>query len=374
MPASKINIITHEFYPRKGGISVYIQEIARCACELGYPVEVWAPAHTQIAEANFPFAVKGLALKGSQGWISRIRLAREICKSSEKLEGSILYLPEPGPIRTLMYLNRVKPLGYNRLVITLHGSEILRLSAPPHRKYLFGKLLDEADKIGVVSRYTQSLLFSKFPKVKEKTVVTPGAIRADFKNLKFIPREPSGKIIVLTVARVHPRKGQLEILRGMARLPQSLRDKIEYIVVGPEVNPSYFQKMENFAKKHNLNFRYLGELEDSRLGDAYQRADLFAMTSLPQSKSVEGYGLAYIEAAAHGLPVIANRTGGAPEAMLDGKTGILVEPCNTETLANALTRLADDPQLREKMGREGRQWANQLSWESNVRQLFGNPA
>lgn len=347
--------------------------MARSACEMGHRVEVWAPAHPRIAEAGFIFAVKPLALKGTQGWNCRIRLAREIWKNRKDLEDSILYLPEPGPIRTMMYMRGIVPVGRNRIVITLHGSEILNLSVLPHRKIFFGKLLDAANKIGVVSRFTQRLLVSNFPDLRTETVVTPGALRAIFRDLDFVPRKPSDKTIVLTVARVHPRKGQLDILRGMARLPQVLRGKIEYRIAGPIIDPAYFREIEKFAEAQNLHFRYLGELEDRDLVGACQQADLFAMTSVTQAKSVEGYGLAYLEAAACGLPAIAYRSGGAPEAVKDGETGILVEPGDTDDLANALTRLAGDPQLREKLGREGRQWAQRHSWEANVRQLFGDP-
>ena len=373
MPPSKITILTHEFYPHKGGISVYVQEMARSACEMGHRVEVWAPAHPRIAEAGFLFAVKPLALKGNQGWSSRIQLAREIWKNRKDLKESILYLPEPGPIRTMMYMRGLLPVGRNRIVITLHGSEILNLSVLPHRKIFFGKLLDAAEKIGVVSRFTQRLLLSNFPDLRTETVVTPGALRAIFKDLDFVPHKPSEKTIVLTVARVHPRKGQLDILRGMARLPQALREKIEYRVAGPVIDPTYFREIEKFAEAQDLHFRYLGELEDRHLVNACRQADLFAMTSLSQAKSIEGYGLAYLEAAACGLPTIAYRSGGAPEAVRDEQTGILVEPGDMDGLADALTRLAGDPHLREKLGREGRQWAGRHSWESNVRQLFGNP-
>ncbi len=374
MPSSKITILTHEFYPRKGGISVYVQEMARSACEMGYRVEVWAPAHPRIAGAGFIFAVKPLALKGTQGWNCRIRLAREIWKNRKDLEDSILYLPEPAPIRTMMYMRGLLPAGRNRIVITLHGSEILNLSVLPHRKIFFRKLLNAADKIGVVSRFTQRLLVSNFPDLRTGTIVTPGALRAIFRDIDFVPRKPSEKTVVLTVARVHPRKGQLDVLRGVAGLSQSLREKIDYRIAGPIIDQDYFREIEKFAKAQNLNVQFLGELKDRDLVDACQQADLFAMTSVHQAKSVEGYGLAYLEAAACGLPTIAYRSGGAPEAVQDGETGILVEPGDTDGLANALTRLAGDSHLREKFGRNGTQWAGRHSWEANVRQLFGDPA
>ena len=94
------------------------------------------------------------------------------------------------------------------------------------------------------------------------------------------------------------------------------------------------------------------------------------MTSVPYKKSIEGFGLVYLEAAAHGLPIIANRLGGVEDAVSDSENGILVEPGNEPSLAKALTRLIKNGNLREKMGAKSIAWSRSFSWHNAFKTLF----
>ena len=365
--------LTHEFFPRRGGIATYTREVALEAHEMGYAVEVWAPAHPRLQEVAIPFAVHPLPVKGTQGWPCRLALSLCLHRQRQDWEGATLYLPEPGPLRAWMYWQLVETARPKRLVITLHGSEINTFTRFPHRRILFQKLLDEADRIGVVSRYSRDLLLETFPDCRPPVVVAPGALRRDCAADPGEARKPpaGGPVVFMTVGRVHPRKGQMAVLEAMALLPEEVRRRVSYRIIGPVSRPSYLRDLRKRAERERVDFAYLGEVEEEALNEVYRGADVFIMASLPHRGSVEGFGLSYLEASAQGLPVIAHRTGGVGDAVRHGETGLKVDPEDRAGLAEAIATLARDPGLRAKLGANGRKWARTFSWRKTAEQLFG---
>jgi glycosyltransferase involved in cell wall biosynthesis len=117
--------------------------------------------------------------------------------------------------------------------------------------------------------------------------------------------------------------------------------------------------------------RFLGDIADEKLGEIYAQADIFAMTSMPHKQSIEGFGLVYLEAGAHGLPVVAHDIGGVPEAVTHGETGLLVQPGDAVGLTAAFAQLMADAALRQSMGAAGRERARRHSWQDSARTLFG---
>ena len=97
------------------------------------------------------------------------------------------------------------------------------------------------------------------------------------------------------------------------------------------------------------------------------------MTSISHGNSIEGFGLVYLEAAAHGLPVVAHNIGGVPEAVLDGRTGLLVPPERPAQLAAAFEKLIHDEDLRKQLGAAGREWAGRNCWKQSAEALFSAP-
>ena len=370
----RIITLTHEFFPRRGGIATYTREIANGATARGYQVEVWAPEHKRLIEAEFPFTVRSMPVRGTQSWPCRLALAWYLRKHRTDWRDELLYMPEPGPLRAWMYLQMLSGRHLGRLVITLHGSEIERFSRPFYRHHLFTRLLQKADRIGVVSGYCHELLQERFPEVDPaKIILAHGALRSDLLDIDVVTNKPSsadGIIRLLTVGRLHPRKGQQTVIEALGRLPEDLRRRIHYTIVGPVVRPAYFQRICQLANRYGVTLQHLPDVEDEALSEIYAQADIFVMTSQAFGLSVEGFGLTYLEAGAHGLPVIANRIGGVSDAVRHMKTGLKVELGDYDALADAIRRLSDDHDLRKKLGANGLQWAHQFSWERTAGKLF----
>jgi glycosyltransferase involved in cell wall biosynthesis len=369
-PKQRVFIITHEFFPRRGGIATFTEEIARATANLGYPTEVWAPHAPGEPEKDWPFPIRRLALKGTHDWGCQLRLARHMFNGRRQLRRATVYLPEPGPMLAMMALQFFKPLRPGRLLLTFHGSEILRFAESGTRRCLARALIRRADRISTLTNYTHRLLCTHFPEAASKTIITPGALRSDFADAKPRRTACSDKVVILTVGRLHPRKGQMFILEALKALPPHLRNRTEYWMVGAGRREGYEMLLRETAENSGVTARFFGDVGDDQLDDLYDQADIFAMTSINHESSVEGFGLVYLEASAHGLPVIAHAVGGVPEAVVDGVTGLLVPPVNLPALTSAFQRLITDPELRHQLGDNGRDWARRNCWQRSADVLF----
>ncbi len=370
-------LITHEFYPKRGGIAIFTEEIAKASADLGYNVEVWAQsAPQQDAKTDWPFRLRRLPLRGTHDVLCQIQLARELIRHRRELRYATVYLPEPGPMLTMMLLQFFQAFRPKRLVLTFHGSEILRFSRSPLRRALARRLISHAARVSTLTNFTQELLLSHFPEAADKIFLTPGALRSDFAVVPPKPAPEKDKVVVLTVGRIHPRKGQLETLQALQMLPPAVRSRLEYWIVGGQSRAAYYEEELRACAvaSPDLNVRFFGSIPDAELSDLYDRADIFAMTSINLEHSVEGFGLVYLEAAAHGLPVVAHDVGGVPEAVIDGTTGILVPPHRPLQLAAAFEKLILDPALRRRLGFAGREWATRNCWKQSAAALFGQEA
>ena len=117
---------------------------------------------------------------------------------------------------------------------------------------------------------------------------------------------------------------------------------------------------------------FTGSVPSSALPSYYGAGDVFAMPCRTRlgGADVEGLGIVYLEASACGLPVVAGDSGGAPDAVLDGKTGYVVDGRSVEAVAARVTGLMADRELRDRYGTEGRSWVqHEWAWDVQVAQL-----
>lgn len=371
-PTNSLFLITNEFYPKRGGIATFAEEMAKASAALGFDVEVWAQSAPRQSEKTFPFRLRRLPIRGSHDLECQLRVAMQLIRDRRKLRYTTVYLPEPGPMLALMLLQRFHAFRPKRLILTFHGSEILKFHRNPFVRPLARRLIRNATRISVLSSYSRDLLLRHFPEAEGKILLTPGALRSDFALVDSRPSDDVDreKIVVLTVGRLHPRKGQLVTLQALQALAPRFRSRVEYWMVGGGNKPRYEEELRQAAAKCDFAVRFFGNLPDDELDRVYDRADIFAMTSVAYGPSVEGFGLVYLEAAAHGLPVVAHAVGGVSDAVRNGETGLLVPPDHPAQLTAAFEKLISEPDLRRRLGDAGRKWALRNDWEDSARRLF----
>lgn len=161
-----------------------------------------------------------------------------------------------------------------------------------------------------------------------------------------------GKTVIGMVASFRPIKGQIFLIEAISKIVEKHPD-IRVIVVGYKLT-EYFRTIEKKVQKLGLQeyFIFTGERSDvSRILSIF---DIFVISS-----KHEGFSNAIIEAMAAGKPIIAAKSGGNPEAVVDLKTGLLFKPCNSRSLATAIEALLENSHLREAMGKAGRRRVEQ---------------
>src|SRR5437667_7159 len=157
---------------------------------------------------------------------------------------------------------------------------------------------------------------------------------------------------LLTVARLDFHKGIDTVIRALPAIRAAF-PAVRYAVAGIGNRRS---ALEGLVRELGLGdaVRLLGFVPDDDLPALYNAADLFLLASRRYDLLVEGFGIAIVEASASGLPVIASRSGGIPEAVREGETGCLVEPDDPAAVAAAAIRLLGDEALRRRIGAAGR--------------------
>jgi len=128
--------------------------------------------------------------------------------------------------------------------------------------------------------------------------------------------------------------------------------------------------LKDMADKLDLTqwVHFPGEVTEHDKKLIYGASDIFAMPSIQVGEMIEGFGIVFLEAAAAGLPSICGNTGGQTEAVLHGKTGIVVDGTSLVEVCRAIRSLVKQPQIRTELGRQARTWAEKHDWANVVEQ------
>lgn len=197
--------------------------------------------------------------------------------------------------------------------------------------------------------------------------VIPNGVAEAFFELTRVPEadpqvfeKQAGKTVLLTVGRLVPRKGVAWFVRHvLPELPDAL-----YVVVGsgPERDA-----IERAAREAAVADRVLilGKVSEHRLHNLLRASDIFVMPNVPVKGDVEGFGIVAVEAAAAGLPVVAARVDGIPDAVHDGENGVLVAPGDARAFVTALRALVESSAARLELGRRAREYTRHRNgWPS----------
>jgi len=173
------------------------------------------------------------------------------------------------------------------------------------------------------------------------------------------PPPASPEPIILTVSRLsrlESSKGHTAILRALPEIARAIPGVLYEVVGDGDLRPDLERLADELGVTDHVHFA--GHVTDDALAGYYARCSVFAMPS-----KWEGFGFVFLEAMAHGKPVVAGAVDAGPEVIgTDGKAGVLVEPDDINALSAVLVQLLEDRRLREQLGRSGRQ---------RVRSLFG---
>ena len=173
---------------------------------------------------------------------------------------------------------------------------------------------------------------------------------------------------MLTVGRLVEHKGQDHVMRALVLLRESEPD-LRYAIAGTGEHEATLRTLSAQLGLED-RVRFLGHVTDLDLPSLYNVAELYVGASRVAVDHVEGFGISLLEAAATSLPVVAGREGGMPEAVVDGVTGLLADPYDPSSIAEAIQRILRSPELAARFGAAGRRIAEQkYSWQRVAQDL-----
>lgn len=337
----KTLLLTHEYYPFKGGIARYCYNLFKFFAPEDYLV---VTDHPEVPNQTNVLNLQLTNWFWTPSWFLSYFKLKKIIKRY-KIEQ--VFTPNILPLGSLAYFLR---LPY---IISLHGLDInLALKNKP---WLAKLILKKAKKIIVNSLSTKAAI-SQLGLPKEKILLfypsLDFATSYDQTKLAQLQQtlglEPTDKVL-LTVGRLVKRKGQDLVIKAVAEIKKEI--PIKYLIVGQgeeENNLQQLIKAQGLAKQVLL----CPNVSDTDLIYYYKLANLFVMPHRQTQTDVEGFGLVFLEATKAGLPIIAGQSGGLQDIFKDRQSVWLVAQDNLAELKDSLRWLLNNPQEADKLNKQ----------------------
>jgi len=255
----------------------------------------------------------------------------------------------------------------------VHGEDVTAAATSRELRFLAGKSLRRAAYIIANSHHTRRILLEDWRLPPEHVRVLHPGVDTE----RFVPAPRDNKVrqelgwaerpVVLTVGRLQKRKGHDMLIRALPAIRRAVPNLL-YAIIG---DGEERRCLEHLVMQEGVqeNVQFLGEANDQTLRRCYQQCDVFALPNRQVGVDIEGFGMVLLEAQACGRPVVAGASGGTAETMRVPQTGRIVNCDNPQPLADVLSELLRQPDLRQRMGVAGRNWVvERFDWTSLTRQ------
>ncbi len=250
--------------------------------------------------------------------------------------------------------------GFHPHIITVWGSDILSFPSNFFRRIILRKILISSDRLTAAGKFLSQATEELIPEWKGKILNIPFGVVVP----NAINRRPADETVRLIFMKAHEKIYGPDILLHALKIAHASMSRIHLTMAGKGSQTSELRVlMEKLGLQKVVSFP--GAISHDQVYSILAEHDIMVMPSRQES-----FGVAALEASAAGLPVIASKIGGIPEVVINGETGILVSPENPELLAGAITKLAENAAMREKLGNAGRKFvAESYRWDDNIKQM-----
>ena len=263
----------------------------------------------------------------------------------------------------------MRKAGAKKIVALTHGHEVWWAKVPPFSLAIkfMSKHLDAITYLGEYTKGEISKALSK-DDVAKLVQIAPGIDVDHFAPVDSTELRAqlglTDKSVIISVGRLVHRKGQDQLIAALPAIKAAIPNA-HLVLVGIGPYQSYLEKLAAKLKVSD-SITFIGRIKYSELPRYICIGDIFAMPSRSRffGLEVEGLGIVYLEASACGLPVVGGKSGGAPDAVLVGETGLVVDGTSASEIADACIELLSNPELCLAMGSTGRQWiTDNWRWE-----------
>jgi phosphatidylinositol alpha-1,6-mannosyltransferase len=373
---TRVLLVTNDFPPRRGGIQSYLENLVNeLVLADGHSITVYAPKWKDADDYDRRAAASGVDVVRHPTTLMvpepsvAVRMRRLIARDGI----DTVWFGAAAPLALLAPLAR--DAGARRVIASTHGHEV-GWSMLPLARTALRRIGNDTDVVTFVSHYTRSRFASAFgpqaalehlaPGVDTERFEPDSVARAELRARYGLGARP----VIVCVSRLVPRKGQDMLIQALPSIRQRVPGAALVIVGGGP----YLDKLRRLAHGFGVadDVVFTEGVPAEELSAHHAMADVFAMPCRTRGSGldVEGLGIVYLEASATGVPVVAGRSGGAPESVRDGETGLVVDGWDVGAIAAAVGDLLADPQRAAAMGAAGRQWVvENWQWRTKARRL-----
>jgi glycogen(starch) synthase len=359
----RVLLLDYEYPPHSTAAAADSEALARGLASRGIMVDVVTTGERGTTESrvlwNGGASEEGLLtvhrVKSGAGYpLAALPLLRRLLRGARY---DLVHVFFSRPIGMLLPLLN---LGDVPVIVTLHRSGDFGPRGPLARRLLgaFDRWMwRRADRLVAASESLADLALSGSAKLRY-SVVPSGVDLARFHPARTIGRSRSSRVRCLAVAGLTERERVADLLHALALLK---RGRFELEIVGTGNEESRLRALvSSLGLSQEVVFR--SPISRAKVAERYRAADLFTL-----APSAEFTASAFAEALASGVPIVGSSVGAIPELVEHGTNGLLVRPGDVRAIAEAMARLADDPQLRREMGRGNRLKAKvTLDWSRNT--------
>lgn len=372
---TRVLLVTNDFPPRRGGIQSYLEAFVGELNATGdHELTVYAPKWKGAPEYDEHAGYRVVRHRGTL-MVPEPTVAHRMRALIAEHDIETVWFGAAAPLALLGPLAR--RAGASRVVASTHGHEVGWSMLPLARNAL-RRIGDDADVVTYVSGYTRGRFASAFGPQARLERLSPG-VDIDRFTPDSVSRaqlraryELGDRPVVLCLSRLVPRKGQDMLIRAFGQIRRRMPGAALVIVGGGP----HRETLEALAQRAGVadDVLFTGGVPGDELPAHHAMADVFAMPCRTRGAGldVEGLGIVFLEASASGVPVVAGRSGGAPETVRDGETGWVVDGTDVDAIATAVGDLLADPATAARMGAAGRDWVVQnWQWRTQGARLRG---
>lgn len=376
----KVLLVTNDLGPRAGGIETFVLGLIE-----GLPKDSLI-IYTSSQKGGKAFDAQLLEKFGAvvirdraQMLLPTPRITRKAVKILKQQQIKNVWFGAAAPLALMA--GKLRSAGASNIVALTHGHEVWWAKIPI-LKTLLKKIIKDVDHLGYLGNFTKGEIAKISNQPQKFLQIAPG-----IDTEHFAPKSARGDLIekyrldgrrvIVSVGRLVHRKGQDELVKALPKILEQFPDAILLFVGEGPIKQMLFNSAKQLGVLPKVVFA--GRVSHHDLPDYICLGEIFAMPvrSRFSGLEVEGLGIVYLEASACGLPVIVGNSGGAVDAVLDRKTGLLVDGTKSDQIADAICELLANPERAKQMGAAGRDWVIKnwqlSSWSEKFNKvLIGN--
>ena len=248
----------------------------------------------------------------------------------------------------------------------IHGKEINHPKESSLNKRIMN-VLNNVEKVIANSEYTKNLAINNGVNKEKIVVIHPGVNPAQVLNKKSLEKVESLLKIktprLITVSRFDKRKNHEKIIMALRNLKQLYPD-IVYICIG------YGDEEENIKKlvqelDLSSQVMFFKDITNDLKNSLITKSNIFVMPSIIHKTSVEGFGIAYVEAAQYGVPSLGGKDGGASDAISHDNTGLICDGNNLDEIYSSLNYMIENKRYLE-LGKNAKEYVSKFQWEKII--------